>query len=384
MSRLLTLLGGSSKSVLGPRWTPVARSPLGPFPPGSYDRTIPPIVPAARDLRYYRGQFCGIRIPGAPFVPGANPANTDLVMTCLLDNYPEAIREDFLEQYATAGLTHLQRSIGHAFAYGVDYAAFEALSRRAREVYGLFCDQWLLGVKETDAGYRANEMGGLPPLPDDKVLWVGGQDGAFWTPRLRPIVARMLDAGIVDSACVCWQMDGMQQSAPGNPTLSTIAAVASLLPQSIPLFTHWINEAMAWWKTGGEDWTDAHGTIFVDDRFSFWRACGPYLTGAYHQGNTTLARTNQVQYQGRQRDTLNPFAGDTSKGVTGQSTRSGVPENFRLVEFECTAQDQFNGECSELEGDLVGNILACTKADGFDAWVSGYGNGARRADGTAF
>ncbi len=68
----------------------------------------------------------------------------------------------------------------------------------------------------------------------------------------------------------------------------------------------------------------------------------------------------------------------------GQSTRTGVPQDFRMNDFELTGQPQFDGDCSEDEGDQVGFIMTCTKGDHDNGGVmSGYGNGARRPDGTA-
>jgi hypothetical protein len=338
----------------GPKPPPlVPRAPLGPFPqPIDYQHTLSFTPPTGRDLYFYRGQFCGIRIPGAPNVPGNNPANADLVMSCLIDNYPAKTQDAFLLKYAQDGYTHLQRSIGHSIYYRGTVASHIALSKRA-QAYGLFCDEWFLGAE----AFNARD-----------------QTASYWGPIMDPIVGQMLDAGVVDTACVGWQLD--QFNTPGNPLLGIIAWFAWRLPSSIPLYTHWVNEALAWWKTGGEVWSDAYQTINVHDRFSWWLACQPYLTGGHHQGDTHMARTNPALYQAKMRDTLNPF----NDGRMGQSWRSH--RNFALDVFECTAQDQFDGGCSEDEGDLVGYILTCTTADGTGAPVNGYGNGARMPDGT--
>jgi hypothetical protein len=370
VSRAALLGGVLGSGPLGPQRPAATRAPLGPFPPGTYDRTPPPTLPAGRDIRYYRGNFCGIRIPGAPLVPGAEARNPDCVMACLLDNYPPDIQERFLQKYVDCGYTHLQRSVGHALGYGSSLASYIALSARARSQYGLLCDHWMIAAES-------------PGFAND-------QDGAYWAPLLGPIIDQLVGAGVMDLCCPSWQMDGVNRSAPGNATISIIAFVADRLPPEVPVFTHWINEAMAWWKvvghhTDGSDigevWVDRFnpGGVEVKDRWTWWQAMQPYLTGAHHQGNTTLARTNPQEYQGRQRDTLNAF----SDGRMGQSRRLATPQDFRLNEYECTAQDQFDGNCTEDEGDLVGYILACTKADGADAWIGGYGNGARRPDGTA-
>lgn len=336
----------------------VPRAPLGPFPqPEIYDHVLPFTPPVGRDLWFYRGQFCGIRIPGAPVVPGSNPANPDLVMACLLDNYPREWQEAFLLKYAQDGYTHLQRSIGHSVYYGGSPASHVALSRLAQS-YGLFCDEWFLGAE---------------------AFGDHDQDASYWQPIMDPIIDRLVGEGVVDTACVAWQMDQMQSGAPGNPTISIIAYVAGKLPQSVPLYTHWMNDALAWWRTGGQWWTDQYGDRFVHDRFSWWIAMQPYLTGGHHQGNTTLARQNPYVYQGKLRDTLNPF----NDGRMGRSQRNGRDVPFALTVFECTAQDQFDGSCSEDEGDLVGYILTCTKQDGGPGHMSGFGNGARLPSGKA-
>jgi len=318
-----------------------------------------PFTPPGRDVLFYRGQFCGLRVPGAPPVPGG-PDDPALMMACLLDRYPPECQDRFLQTYAGYGYTHLQRSIGHALANpdgswaGVSLAQFIALNQRAQRI-GLFADVWFLG---------------------GEALMTRDQDATYWQPILQPVIDALLAAQAIDSACVGWQLD--QYNQPGNALIGIIAYVADALPPTIPVFTHWVNEALAWWKTGGEVWTDRYGAINVHDRFSWWLAMRPYLTGGHHQGNTTMARTDPGLYQAKMRDTLNPF----SDGRMGWSRRSGVEVPFRLTVFECTAQDQFNGACPEDEGDLVGYLLTCTKGDGNGGVMAGYGNGARMPDGS--
>lgn len=356
MSDDLLLLSGPVRPPVIPR------APLPPFPSSwgtHYDR--PPLAsgPPPPSIDYYRGNFCGFRVPGAPSVPGGPaPSNSDLVMACLLDNYPREWQDRFLLQYAEAGYTHLQRSIGHALYYGSSMADYIALSRRAQAL-GLWCDHWLI----------CNELPGF----------AFNQDATYWAPILDPLIDQLVGAGVMDLCCVGWQIDQWNQGAPGNPTISIIAHVAKKLPQRIPLYTHWMNEALAWWKTGGEVWSDAYQTINVYDRFTWWQCMNVYLSGGHHQGNTTLARTNPDEYQGRLRDTLNNF----HNGRMGVSQRRGG-KPFLLDVFECTAQDQFDGNCSELEGDMVGCVLASTKVDGQDICIDGYGNGARMPDGSRF
>lgn len=359
-SSVLVLDGGSGFQPIAP----VRRAPLGPFPQPPGYKFVLPFRPPGRDLLFYRGQFCGIRIPGAPIVPGCNASNPDLVMTCLLDHYPAEIQDHFLLTYAQDGFSHLQRSFGHAMPNdgwtGTSLDDFVALSAKAQSQYGLFVDQWIIGG------------GGL---------YNCNQDLSYW----RPIIDRLCDAfianGVVDTACVGWQLDQLFGAVPGNITIEVIAYIAKKLPQTVPLYTHWMNEALAWWKTGGEVWTDEFtGSTNVMDRFTWWWVMQPYLTGGHHQGNTTMARKDPKQYQDRLCDTLDYFGGDTGKGTMGQSHRNGVTP-FKLDVFECTGQDQFDGSCSEDEGDMVSFLLMCTQSH-TGATMSGYGNGCRLQDGS--
>lgn len=316
-----------------------------------------PFTSPPPSVDFYRGNFCGLRVPGVPAVPGSNADNPECVMACLLDNYAPADQKRYLKQYAEAGYTHLQRSIGHSLFFGHSLNDHIELSKRARGDYGLFADEWFLGVIE---------------------IQEREQDASYWKPLMDPTIEAMLRAGVIDTACVGWQLDQFMQNAPGNATISLIAYIADALPPSVPLYTHWVNEALAWWKTGGDVWTDRHGSINITDRFSWWKAMGPYLTGGHHQGNTTMARTDPKLYQDKMKDTLNSF----TDGRMGRSRRSGVEQDFKLVVFECTGQDQFNGVCSEDEGDLVGYLLTCTNGDSGGV-MSGYGNGGRMPDGSA-
>ncbi len=246
--------------------------------------------------------------------------------------------------------THLQRSIGHSLFYGHPIEEHIELSRRAQRQFGLFADEWFLG---------------------GDALITRDQTVDFWKPTLDPIIDALVGSGAVDTACVGWQLD--QWNQPGNVLIGIIAYIADKLPASVPLYTHWVNEAMAWWKTGGEVWTDRFQTINVHDRFTWWLAMQPYLTGAHHQGDTHMARTDLKLYQDKMRDTTEPFA----DGRMGRSQRGGRNQPFRLTAFESTAQEQFDGGCPELEGDQIGYVLSAVA-------TGGYGNGGRQPDGSAW
>jgi hypothetical protein len=334
-----------------PRPGPIARAPLPPFPAGAYDRALP-FTPPGRDVLFYRGNFCGIRLPGAPAVVGGS-ADTDLVMVCLLDRYPREVQDAFLARYAGYGYTHLQRSLGHALPFGawagVGLDDYLDLSVRAQDA-GLFADHWFLG---------------------GEALLTRDADATYWRPILDPLIDALLTAHAIDTACVGWQLDAY--NAPGDPILSIIDYVAEKVgPFDIPLGTHWRNEAGGWWQTGAA----------IGDRFAWWRRMRNRVLWFHHQGDVDM---DLRLYQDKLLDTLDPFGGDTSKDAMGTSGLFG-DRPFGLIITECSAQGQFGTEqrapwITEDQGDLRGYALCCTTSH-TGAHVSGYGNGARMPDGS--
>jgi hypothetical protein len=278
-------------------------------------------------------------------------------MACLLDNYPPWVQDTFIGNYIADGYTHMQRSLGHALAFGHSVQEYIALSARIRSA-GIFCDHWFLSGPDQYQGCR-------------------DQTVDYWKPIFDPIIPQLLSAGVVDTACVGWQLD--QYNQPGNVLIAIIQYIAQALPASVPLYTHWANEALAWWKTGGEVWSDQYQTIDVMDRFTWWFAMQPYLTGGHHQGSNVMALNDPKQYQDRLCDTLDPFGGDTGKGNMGQSQRNGV-KPFALTAFEVTAQFQFDGLCAERDGDMANYLALCARSH-TGLPMAGYGNGCRMPNG---
>lgn len=350
------LLCGEKTPTPAPHPTPhlVQRPPLPPFPPGSYDRDLPPWAGGPPDKLIYRGNFCGIRVPGAPGVKGGMNAtipggDTSLVMAAHLDRYPLDWQHAILERYASYGYTHLQQSIGHSEAMGQSISQYVATAKLIQS-YGLWVDHWLLG--------GGRDEGSNQFLHRD---W--GWDN--WEPVLTPWLDALLAEDAIDACCIGWQLDQFNTHSPrpwsrfGNPFQSIVDNVADrLVPKAIPIGTHWVNEA---------------GVVFGDtymDRFTFWRMQRNRLSWFHHQGDVDLPIP---EYQAKLVDTLNPF-GDGRMGTSGLFG----DRPFGLVVYECSAQAQFDGRCTEDEGDLRSTLLVCTKAR---SWAS-YGNGGRQFNGT--
>lgn len=352
----------------------IPRAPLPPMPPGSYDRTLPFTQPSGPDGLFYRGNFCGIRVPGLPLlegmsgytvagwkdnaVGGLNPP----IMALDVPRYTKVsweLVDQYLHDYAARGYTHLQCSVGHAIEAGLSIDDYLAYTDHV-EALGLFRDHWFLG----GGPWRGrNEDGSFTEHRD--------QDRNHWAPLVDPWIDALLANKAIDAACVGWQLDQFntgdtQRGTRPSPIQTIIDYFADRLgPSNIPIGTHWVNEAGGWW-----DPQDPRPGASVD-RFSWWRNQRNKLLWFHHQGDVSMP---VGMYQAKLCDTLNPF-GD------GRMGRSGLFDDrpFGLVIYECSASEQYDLRMSEDEGDLRGYLLCCTKAA---SAVAGYGNGGRLPDGS--
>lgn len=341
--------------TVGPIRPPyIPRGPLPPFPPGAYDHDLPFTPPAGPNRVFYRGDFCGVRVPGLPLLPemsgytvegwrdnavgGLNPP----IMALDITRYWHISRDLVLENlnaHATRGYTHLQCSVGHAIEQGLSIDDYIEYSKLVQTIVG-YADHWFLG-------------GGPWSAKDKNGHWTEARDrdAAYWAPILDPWIDALLANQAIDCACVGWQLDGGNKE--NEPIQSIIDYFADKLrPHDVLIGTHWLNEAGAWNNPM--------------DRFKWWQHQSGKLTWFHHQGDVNM---DIPLYQAKIVDTLNPF-GDG---------RMGAPNTFALVNYEYAAQSQFDLRASEDEGNLRGYLLSCTKAA---SHVGGYGNGARRPDGS--
>src|SRR5262249_57971793 len=98
-----------------------------------------------------KGNFCGLRVPGVPVLPGMAgytlvPQPTDpLVMALDLFKYKDRDQQNrILELYGSYGYTHFQVSIGHALEEGWTMDQIVDLCARIQGYCG-YADWWFLG-----------------------------------------------------------------------------------------------------------------------------------------------------------------------------------------------------------------------------------------------
>jgi hypothetical protein len=257
-----------------------------------------------------------------------------------------------LSLHQAAGCTHFKASIAHARQFGLSIDTYVEFCGGHVRKYLPFLDQWGM----------SNDSG---PKDSDWPTWQG---------LLQPWLDAVKSNGLVDLACVGWQLDNF--NVPGDPIIDIVKGFASQFTGlSIPVGTHWVNEAGAWWQTGGSP-----KYPHVVDRFSWWREMKGFLSFFYHQGDVQI---DIPTYQAKLVDTLNPFGGDTGKGDMGTSGLFG-DRPYSLIVYECSAQAQFDVDkayyLTQAQGDQRSYYLTCTHAR---SHAGGYGNGGGYPDGSA-
>lgn len=356
-------------------WPPPPRAPLPPDPPGQYDRVLPFTPPSQPDKLFYRGNFCGVRVPGIPLLPGmagytVPPWNQNQAPFCppimaqdLMFYWAKGLTDavsSYFQVYLRDGYTHLQVSVGHAVEAGLSPDQLVAFCWAAKSAGIRFLDFWWLGGGPW--GWDS-ERPDIHPENRDR-------DWAYWWGVIQPYWQAVLS--LMDCCCVGWQLDGYNTADPRQidstwqaPIQNIIDGFAALcVPLEIPIGTHWRNEAGAWPSP-----PNPYGLPV--DRFGWWKRQHGELTWFHHQGDVNL---DIGTYQAKLVDTLNPF-GDGRMGTSGLFG----DRPYSLIVYEDSAQAQFNLYMNEDEGDQRGYLLSCTHAA---SHVGGYGNGARLPDGS--
>lgn len=288
--------------------------------------------------RAYRGNMCGVRVPGLPLVPGGQPADPSLVLSWFIFKYS---LEDRLRIYDA----WRQRGCVDTLVSWPD----SRVSGQSPQQFGQTCQELIAH------GFR--------PMP----MLCGKDQDPPDVPIILANVAPVLPfiVGLVPRVCIGWELSLWLQPE----------QVQQLIDAWAPLFTPIGTKVYVHFGQGVSSWQpDGHPFAY------FWNANVGKLTGLYRERkffNADGSRCTRDQYyydSGGIVDVLIRFAGNA--GVV-QDCGFGHP--FDLIEGEITAQDQFDGTVSEAEGNSWGSYaLACPPQNGpngVQVQVMGSGNG---------
>jgi len=336
--------------VLSARSTPppviVPRPPLPPFDTATTDPETGAPLPVYTELRdepptkadvgWWRGDAWGITIPDLPWVPGGavGPAQSR-VLTYFLDRYGKTVEKQILDQHRANGYTHISLSPQDSIAAGQSADAYVQMAVRCKQA-GLFVHHLLRSKYYTST---------RPDLSD-----------------LDPLVHTLLEAGAADVLTPAWEMNYWSPEI----VRAMIDHDAALIGDRARIMLHFYPHYIAWppnTETSAEFWQKNYGKV---DGLLY--QCDPTWSAGMMAARIT--------------DGLDRLAPGGMYGL-GDSGR-GHPIDY--VVWETIATCQF-GNLPDGDGRLadedLGNLKGyeCTCAPGLMT-VKGFGNGARRPDGT--
>lgn len=301
--------------------------PGPPPPPGTCNTNIaigqPGGIPAT--LRWFKGNFCGIRVPGLPAVAGGS-SDPSVVFTPFLDRYSLANQNLILTDYVARGYTHFKLSWPDSRdGNGQSIAQFVATCVLVQS-YGLYPVVFLAAKGFDDPGNYAAAAG--------------------------PIIGPLIGAGVLPAACVGWELSLWMSPTQVQQAIDYCVSQGVTETAGHNLYVHFQVGYPAFQQPG--QFTSA-----------FWQANVSKLTGCLYQGDPSWSchtlQDHLFDIQVRQ------------AGGAGWPSDSGFGHPIDFVADELTAMSQFFGGLSEAGGDQQGFYALCAPGP---VPVSGFLNGA--------
>lgn len=277
--------------------------PVGPFKPAP---------------RFWKGQMCGVRIPGLPAVEGG-AADPSLCLSWFYDRYNEPTRARIRADMKAKGYTHWLLSWPDSRAVGTSINGFRAL-----------CEELI-----ADGFYPCVFLCSKDFDPADVTAIVVG---------LAPVLNALV--GVVPMFCIGWELSLWLSPTQVQQLIDAIAPRCLQQPGTL-VYVHF--------QEGYPSFQQPGGTVADFWKLQIWK-----LAGLLYQ---KILAQNDAQFLDSINDCLERFSGGFN-----------MPTGFDFVALELTAMEQFNGKCSEGEGNRVGRLaINAPKVNGVG--VSGSGNG---------
>lgn len=310
---------------------------MPPLPPGSYDRTLPWVLPQTRD--FLRGDAWAVPCPGLPAVPGGpsggSSEHPERILTGLDYKYDRSRWwPEMVYHHLERGYTHWLRWWPNA-AYDVGYGGGNSIQQ--------FVDDCGL-LKRLGMQYIQVSLG-------SKVFDPRDQSAQGWADRVGPVLTALLAAKVVDEIIPGFEWDSF--NVPGDTTSQVFKAIGRQCHAAgVSCWAHF-QAGRTWW-----------GTM---NRFDFWTDLGADMDGLNYQTDPTWS---VPMMQARLVDTLSQFG------------REGNIHKVRLGEDQADLQFTHDHP-DELDGALRGYLACCTVDNiaGTDAKVWGYGGGGMNLQG---
>ncbi len=309
--------------------------PLTPWSGGDLELAVTlqlfrrPFIPAPRG---WAGQMCGQRIPGLPPVPGG-AADASLFLSWFYCRYPQIVRDGRLRPAMKArGYLDTLLSWPDHQAVGGTPASFLAICRE------LLAD-----------GFRPAVMLSAKPTSSADIRTV---------PETIANILLVLPSlvGVVPRFCIGWELSLWLTPTDVQTLIDALAPVWLKQPGTLG-YVHMQERYMSFPQPG-------------HNNADFWNLQVGKLTGVLAQ---KMISQTDGEFLDWIHDCLTRMAGNF-----GMPRDSGFGHPFDFVMLEISAQPQFNGTCSEAEGDRLGRLAINAPAEtgpAGDVLVQGSGNG---------
>lgn len=286
-----------------------------------------PIAP-----REYRGNMCGVRVPGLEPVPGgAN--DPSLVLSWFIDRYSPESRQRIYAAWKAAGCGDVLVSWPDSRAFGQSPQQFVGTCQEL--VANGFLPCVFLCSKDMD--------------PSDVPAILA---------NIAPVLPLLIQAGVIPRACIGWELSIWLSPTQVQQLIDALAP--PLVAVGTKVYVHF-QEGYSSFQQPGE--------FFCD----FWNRQVGKLTGLLRQKILSQNLHDYRYASGGIVDVLIRFAGHFNVVPD-----SGFGHPFDDIELEITAQDQFYGSVSEAQGNALGTWALETPPQSGPAGtvrVMGSGNG---------
>lgn len=285
---------------------------VGPHP------TPGPVGPFKPAPRYWKGNMCGVRVAGLPPVDGG-ASDPSLVLSWFYDRYGAADRDRIRQAWRGRGYTHVLLSWPDSRDFGYSPLQFLATCQELIAA-GLFpCV--MLSSKDHD--------------PADVPTIVNG---------ITPVLGLLV--GVVPLFCIGWELSLWLSPTQVQQLIDTLSPICFAQAGTL-VYVHF--------QEGYPSFQQPGGTVA-----DFWNPNVGKLTGLLYQKKIAQ---NDAEFMDSLNDCLQRFGGGFN-----------MVKGFDFVALELSAMTQFNGTCTEAEGDRIGR-LAINAPTVNGVGVSGSGNG---------
>jgi hypothetical protein len=342
----------------------IVRGPLLPWPqPQNYYIDLPR-EPPAEDRNFLRGDFWGVEMDDAPWVPGVGQ-KYQRIFSWFLDRYLLDFQQRYLTKYAGYLYTHFllsaADSLGPTENPGKTPGAGHSLNQ--------FIDT--CGLVKRYIKYCHVRLGSKDFQPHN-------MSPQQWADYADPIMDALIAAKVVDEFSLAWEMN--LWNTPGPPLIEALRHCGQKAHAAgLTSWQHFSPHYTSWFADG-----DPRG------RFGWYDDLANDVEGINYQ--TMGPQWSPQMLQARITDTLWQF-GERGNDYLFRCEEDLAFWMWNSDTVQCQVDDAVdaNGQpvlttvsVTPEDANLRGYVACCSRDDvkHTDAIVHGFGNGARRPDGS--